>query len=71
MQLFELNDEQMDFIVEACTPVRQIGALGCVPINEHIDNAWRKLGQEMGFDYMTVRPAPGYPANFFEAEPID
>ena len=36
-----------------------------------LDEAWRSLGNELGFEYMTVRPISGKGHNHFTAEVKD
>jgi len=70
MKTFEMNQTQMDALMAACKPVAMI-ALQCrTPSSpqENANNAWEKLGQEMGFDHMTVRPISGKSQLFFTAE---
>lgn len=54
---FELSDEQLNRLYEASKPVRLI-ALQCgMPSSpqENANAAWKALGKELGFDYMSVR----------------
>lgn len=57
---FQLNDEQFKALMEAAKPVAMI-ALQCgTPSSpqENANRAWQKLGDELGFDGMTVEPSP-------------
>ena len=74
---FEMSQEQLDKILDAGkpTPVMAFGdPKGGPPIpmfgtpQENANNAWRRLGADMGFKYMTVRPIPGQGNLTFTAE---
>jgi predicted TIM-barrel fold metal-dependent hydrolase len=55
---FEMTQEQLDGIMDACKPVRMI-ALQCgTPRSpqENANAAWERLGKELGFKHMTVKP---------------
>lgn len=70
MKKYEMTQQQLDRILEACRPVAMI-AIHCGPIRspqENANAAWATLGEELGFDSMTVRPAPEGD-RFFYAEP--
>lgn len=69
---FEMSQEQLDKLLNACKPVLCI-ALNCGPISspqENANRAWRSLGEEMGFVWDTVEPVRGRPNTVFRAEPI-
>ena len=58
---FEMTEEQLAAIIEACKPVPLI-ALQCgTPSTpqERANAAWRKLGIELGFVWDTARPNGG------------
>lgn len=66
---FEMTQEQLDKLMAASKPVPLI-ALQCgMPASpqENANSAWKALGKEMGFDYMTVKPN-GKGDRFFSAE---
>ena len=68
-QSFEMTDNQLDTLLAACQPVPLI-ALQCgMPRSpaEKANEAWKSLGEKMGFDYMTVQPT-GQGDKFFSAE---
>lgn len=68
---YEMTPEQHRKLLSACESVPYIAAQ-CGPISppqERINEAWRELGKEMGFDYMSVRAVPGQPETIFEALP--
>lgn len=70
---FEMSQEQLDKLLDACKPVRMI-ALQCgAPSSrqENANRAWQALGAEMGFKHMSVQPVPGKGYHFFTAEPVD
>lgn len=56
--IFTMTDEQLEKLLDACKPVRCMMIGGVVPSSpqENANRAWKELGLEMGFDYMTVRP---------------
>ncbi len=66
---FEITQEQLNEILDACKPVPLI-ALNCgMPRSpqENANAAWERLGKEMGFKYITVKPT-GEGDRFFSAE---
>lgn len=68
---FELSQEQLFGLREACRPVPYIVVGGVTPASpqQNANAAWRRLGGELGFDWETVRPVPGKSERFFTAEP--
>lgn len=68
---YEMTQEQLDKILDACKPVPYIVVGGVPPRSpqQNANDAWQSLGREMGFDYMTVRPC-GKGDLFFTAEPL-
>ena len=69
MKNFEMTQDQLDKLMDACKPVVMI-ALQCgTPASpqENANFAWKSLGKEMGFDHMTVRPN-GKGDRFFSAK---
>lgn len=70
---YTMDQSDLDALIEACRPVPLI-ALGSGPITaqqQNANEAWRKLGEKMGFDGMTARPVPGKSELHFTAEPTD
>lgn len=55
---FEMTQEQLDKILDACKPVPYMVIGGVQPRTpqENANDAWKALGEEMGFKYMTVEP---------------
>lgn len=56
---YEMTDEQFKRILEACA-ARPLIMLQCgIPRSrqERANDAWKLLGEELGFDYMTVKPS--------------
>lgn len=56
---FEMSQEDLAKLIEACQPVQLI-ALQCgMPASpqENANRAWCALGERMGFDGMTVEPS--------------
>ncbi len=70
MKNFEMTQEQLDGIIKACKPVPMIALhCGTSPTQQEMANiAWKKLGEEMGFNHMTVKPN-GKGDRFFTAQP--
>jgi len=73
-KLFEMTDEQMKTILDACKPTPALYLSGGVPIGgtpqENANNAWKQLGNELGFKWDTVRPC-NKGNKFFYAETTD
>lgn len=72
---YEMADAQRAAIMEACKPTPAMCLSGGAPMfptpQENANAAWRKLGEELGFKWDTVRPAPGKPDRYFTAEPVE
>jgi len=68
---YEMTQAQLDKIMKACEPVPYLVANGTEPlsIQDSVNQAWEALGNEMGFDYMTVRPN-GKGQRFFTADSL-
>lgn len=68
--LFTMTQKQYDTLMEAMKPVPYMVIGGYPPPSrqENANAAWARLGEEMGFDYMTVRPAAGGNQLQFTAE---
>jgi len=73
MDNFEMTQEQLNEIMDACKPTPVMYLSGGKPMfnsrQENANYAWEKLGDELGFKYMTVRPN-GRGDRFFSAEPL-
>ncbi len=56
---FTMTDEQLERILTASEPVRMIMLQCGIPTSpqENANAAWKELGEEMGFEYKTVKPA--------------
>lgn len=72
---YDMTPEQQDTLLKACrpTPVMYLSGgqrMGPTP-QENANAAWRKLGNELGFKWDTVRPIPGDCDRHFTAEPVD
>jgi len=72
---YEMTKEDLKTILEACKPTPVMyGNEGCNlggDQQENANSAWRKLGEKMGFDYMTVRPIDGKDNRFFTAVTLE
>ena len=68
---YEMTEEQLKKLLDACTPVPAMMIGNCLPSSpqENANRAWRALGEEMGFDTMTVRPNRHKGQRFFSAVP--
>lgn len=66
---YEMTQAQLDAIYAACKPVPYIIVGGHPPPSpqERANAAWQRLGDELGFDGMTVQPT-GEGDRFFTAE---
>ena len=65
---YELTEEQYEKLVEACLPVPMIMLQCGKPPSqqENANRAWCALGDELGFDGMSVEPSPNG-SRFFTA----
>lgn len=55
---FKMTEEDLEVLKKASTPVTAI-ALHCgqsVSPQESANRAWKRLGEKIGFDHMTVQP---------------
>ena len=66
---YEMTQAQLDKLLEACKPVPYMVFGGMEPMSpqENANRAWAALGEEMGFDHMTVQPN-GKGDRFFTAD---
>ena len=73
MKQFEMTAKQHEALLDACKPVPMIMLQCCTPSSpqENVNAAWEKLGAEMGFDHMTVKPVSEQPGTIFQAEQND
>ncbi len=55
---FKMTQEQLDALLDACkhAPHIKIGEYWTNSPQKNANRAWRNLGEELGFDYMTVQP---------------
>lgn len=55
---YEMTQEDLDVLLNAMKPVPYMIIGGAAPRSqqENANNAWKALGEKMGFDYMTARP---------------
>ena len=69
MPEFELTKKQHDELLVSCSPIRMMKIGGHWPKSpqENANAAWRRLGEELGFDPMTVQPVPGKSSIYFTA----
>jgi len=73
MKEYEITQEQLDGILDACksVPYMIIGGVEPLSPQENANRAWEKLGKEMGFDYMTIEPNRPKGNRFFSAQPLE
>jgi len=70
---YEMTEEDLKEILEACRPVPCIAIGGVAPSSpqENANRAWGRLGKKMGFESDTVRPIEGKDQRFFSAVPSE
>ncbi len=72
---FEMTQEQLDKMLEACKRNLKFEDFGGAmvahvgPDYNAVNEAWKKLGDEMGFFWKTVLPVPEKGDRFFTAVP--
>lgn len=68
MMRFVMTDKQLEALLDACKPVPYMVIGGIAPRSpqENANDAWEKLGLEMGFDSTTVEPGPNKKTFFAE-----
>lgn len=73
MKEYKMTSEQYDKLIAACKPVPYLIIGGVEPRSpqENANRAWKALGEEMGFDHMTVRPVSGKSVKYFTAEEVE
>lgn len=66
---YELTDEQRKRVLDASQQVRYLVANGTEPRGprENANAVWESIGNELGFDHMTVKPVTGKDDKFFTA----
>lgn len=71
MAEYEMTEEDLEKLLEAMKPVPYMIVGGMAPIcrQQNANEAWRLLGEKMGFQHMTVRPIDGKGPRFFSATP--
>jgi predicted TIM-barrel fold metal-dependent hydrolase len=69
---FVMTQEQLNAILDACKPVPYMVVGGMPPRSpqENANAAWARLGQEMGFEPMSVRPVAVAGMEVFTAEEV-
>ena len=67
---YEMTDKQLAQLLDACKPVPYMIIGGVEPKSpqENANAAWKRLGDELGFDHMSVQPVSGMGMKFFTAE---
>lgn len=70
-QQYEMTAEDLERLLEASRPVPYMVFGGVEPPSpyEAAMAVWRRLGERMGFDPMSVEPVTGQPQTVFTAEP--
>ncbi len=66
---YQMSKAALAKLLDACKPVPMIMLQCGTPSSpqENANNAWARLGEEMGFDGATVRPMQGKGQRFFTA----
>lgn len=71
---FEMTEEQLKKLLDASKPTPVMYLSGGTPMfdppQENANRAWASLGEELGFQSMTVEPAPEKGDRFFTAEVV-
>ena len=70
---YRMTVEEYNDILKACQPVPLIMLHLGMPRSpqERANDAWKVLGDKLGFDYMTVEPMGSNDGRDFTAEPKD
>jgi len=72
---FEMSEDDFKKILDAGKPTPVLYLSGGIPLGgnpqENANRAWKRLGEKMGFDHMTVRPIQGKDGRFFTAIPSE
>lgn len=70
---FEMTEEQLETLLEACKPVPYMVFGGVEPtsLQENACRAWDVLGKEMGFKGKSVEPIAYKSQRFFTAEEFE
>lgn len=62
-ETFTMTEEQREKLLDASKPTLVMYLSGGVPMGsspqENANRAWKALGDEMGFEYMSVQPYEG------------
>ena len=69
---YEMTEEDLKELLDACKPVPMIMLQYGTPLSqqENANRAWKRLGEKMGFDAMTVSPSSSKGQRFFTAIPV-
>ena len=69
---YELTEAQLASLLDACKPVvcMRVGNYSPPTPQENANAAWAALGNELGFQPLTVQPVPSKGPRFFTAEAI-
>ncbi len=69
---YEMSDADLNELLESMKPQPVMYGCGGVPlfqsVRERANAAWKRLGDRIGFDYLSVQPT-GKGDRFFSAEP--
>lgn len=73
---YELTEEQYKVLAGVCEKGRDMVLAGTFTVGQQakVNQAWKDLGDERGFKYLTVVPTRGTgieDLRFFKAEPIE
>jgi hypothetical protein len=68
---YEMTEEDLMELLDAFKPTPAMFLSGGTPMfgtpQENANRAWQRLGEKMGFDYMTVQPISGKDQRHFTA----
>ena len=67
---FTMTETQLNRLIESSKPVPYMifGEVEPTSPQKNANMAWARLGDELGFDSMTVRPVQGKTSKYFTAE---
>ena len=65
-EVFTMSEEDYEALLSSCRPVAYLVFGGTQPRSqqENANDAWKRLGDKMGFNYRTVSPHGSNPRSF-------
>ena len=69
---YQMTEEDKRDMIDACKgmPLMELGGYPVQSPSQRAREAWKLLGEKMGFDYKTVKPRIGKGERFFTAIPL-